>query len=72
MRWTPPVSRTLLVSCAVVVTVGLMSASRPAGAAVISSIRYDITGGEFGFLFPGYLGPITGVCASATSSWAVS
>ena len=59
--------RRLLSSCAAVVAIVLISANRPADAAAISSIHYDITGGAFaGFLFEGYFGPITGVSVTYT------
>jgi hypothetical protein len=50
-----------LVICTVAALFGALSATHPAGAATISSVTYDITGGDFGNLFPGSTGPITGV-----------
>ena len=55
-----------LVICAVAVTFGALSATHPAGAATITSITYDITGGDFGNLFPDFTGPITGVSVTYT------
>jgi hypothetical protein len=55
-----------LVICAVAVTFGALSATHPAGAATITSITYDITGGDFGNIFPGFTGPITGVSVTYT------
>jgi hypothetical protein len=55
-----------LVICTVAVTFGALCESHTAGAATISSITYDITGGDFGNLFPGFAGPITGVSVTYT------
>ena len=58
--------RFALVCCAVLLTHGLVAADRTASAATITSITYDITGGDFGILYPFYTGPITGVSVTYT------
>ena len=59
--------RFALVCCALLLMHGLLAANRTASAATISSISYDITGGDFGSLFaPAYTGPITGVSVTYT------
>jgi hypothetical protein len=55
-----------LVICTAAVTFGALSATHTAGAATITSITYDITGGDFGNLFPAFTGPITGVSVTYT------
>jgi hypothetical protein len=47
---------------------GLVGGGRIASAATITSISYDITGGDFGSLYPGFSGPITGVSITYTAT----
>jgi hypothetical protein len=58
--------RFAFVCCVVTLTHGLLGADRAATAASITSISYDITGGNFGSLFPNLMGPITGISVTYT------
>jgi len=54
------------ICCAFLMTIGLLGADRVATAGAIISISYDITGGELGNIYPGWVGPITGVSVTYT------
>ena len=58
--------RFALVCWTVLLTHGLIGGNRTAAAGAITSISYDITGGELGNIYPGWVGPITGVSVTYT------